>query len=346
MNYDGLIITNLPNYYKIRLFHEIAQSCAIYVIFISASDNQRNDDFLEIQNQQFDYTILSENFNHRNVLSNCLKISRILFRNHFKNVILGEWVSFEYWWTNLFFRKKNTSMMLESNIHSTHRIGIKENVKKVFLLGVNQIFASGDKQEELAKFLGFKRKILNTRGVGIIHYGNTTEISRINDFLFIGRLSEEKNLEVLIKAFTKTKHKLTIIGEGSLMSELREGASENINFLGYIPNAELGQYFKSHRALILVSKYEPYGLVAEESIYYGTPVIISAVCGIVNSTCFDGENSLVVDYQSIDDIQDALDSMLDLKIYENLKSNCKPERIKQKNHEQVEKYIRVLKSRS
>tara|TARA_R110000868_G_scaffold90232_1_gene250671 strand:+ start:289 stop:516 length:228 start_codon:yes stop_codon:yes gene_type:complete len=68
-----------------------------------------------------------------------------------------------------------------------------------------------------------------------------------------------------------------------------------MSFLRYIKNKELTQYYETHRALILVSLHEPWGLVAEESMYAQTSIIISEKCGIVDSLCFNNQNCIVVD---------------------------------------------------
>ena len=340
MNYDALIITNLPNYYKVNLFNAMAETCKLYIVFIAASEGRRNADFLTIDYQEkFDYAILSPSLENRSYIKTCLKLRGIIRSHTFSKLILGEWVNIEYWFALLFFKKANTSMMLESSIHSVTGIGVKEVVKKIFLSRISKIFANGNKHAELARFLRFSGEILVTNGLGVINYTPHIRVEKTNKFLYVGRLSPEKNLNLVVEVFNDLPFELTIVGEGADREALEAKANPNIKFMGYVRNKELNKLYRSHRALVLVSTDEPFGLVAEESLYFGTPVIVSSVCGIVDSLCFDKMNSLVVNADSKDEIIEAVNQMLDAELYKELLSNCNPETIIKKNEDQVKIYV-------
>jgi len=346
VKYDALIITNLPNYYKINLFNEIAKERNIHVLFISENERRRNQDFLGIEMiSGFDHDILSKKYNGRNPFSTCKKLFRLIKSNTYSSLILGEWVSVEYWFTQLFFKKRHTSMMLESSIDSINGIGPKELVKKVFLSQVSKIYANGRKHADLARYLGFKGEILDVKGLGIINYGKVEKSNRRSkDFLYVGRLSEEKNLNMLIDVFNELALVLKIIGEGPLRKTLQSKAGETIEFLGYIANKKMGSYFQSVRALILPSIHEPYGLVAEEALYYETPSIVSSACGIENTLCFDGVNSIVINSRSKIELKNAVSRMLDDDHYDLIKENCKSEVILEKNRQMVNTYCSTIEA--
>ena len=343
MKYDALILTNLPNYYKINLFNEINKRRNIHVIFLSGSEKSRNADFTKDHIINFDYTILSSSFHTRSTLRNCVKIAGLIFKNKYKSVILGEWVSIEYWFIWLLFRKSKKSLILESNIHSISKIGVKEQVKKIFLKGISQVFASGQKQKELASFLKFKGELVQTHGVGIINYSVVPVNKPTDAFLYVGRLSQEKNLRLLVEVFNDLSHPLTIVGEGSEEETLKQLAGSNITFTGYINNRDLSEYYSTHRALLLPSREEPYGLVAEEAIYFGIPVVLSSVCGIVNTLCFDHKNALVINGNSKEAIKEAVLDMMNDQIHSNLECNCGAQIIRDKDLAQVETYAQTIR---
>ena len=114
--------------------------------------------------------------------------------------------------------------------------------------------------------------------------------------------------------------------------------------MGYVKNKELNTLYMSHRVLVLVSTDEPFGLVAEESLYFGTPVIVSSVCGVVDSLCFNKKNCLIVNAGSKEEIIDAVNTMMDDNIYEELKDNCQPNFIIEKNKKQVDLYVQSILS--
>lgn len=346
MKYDALIITNLPNYYKINLFNQIGDGCKLFVVFIAGSEYRRNSDFLAIRDHtKFQYAVLNDKMEGRSYFTSCWKLFGIIRKNNFRKLILGEWVNIEYWFALLFFSRKKTSMMLESSIHSVTKQGLKEVAKKLFLSRLSTVFANGKKHAELARFLNFSGEIQTTNGLGIINYQESKqEPIRTNKFLYVGRLSIEKNLKVLVEAFNELPFELSILGEGPEKETLEQIAGDNIRFLGYINNTELSAYYKSHRALMLVSTNEPWGLVAEEALFFGTPVIVSSVCGIVDTLCFHGKNSLVVNAESKGEIKKAVNDMLNDTIYEELKNNCSSSLIEEKNKKQVALYVQNILS--
>ncbi|MCB0840531.1 MAG: glycosyltransferase family 4 protein, partial [Bacteroidetes bacterium] len=66
-------------------------------------------------------------------------------------------------------------------------------------------------------------------------------------YLFIGRLSEEKGIEVLLDACEHYDFKLKILGDGPLrgLVESRAATNSNIDYLGPKPKTEVIQYLKS-----------------------------------------------------------------------------------------------------
>lgn len=104
-------------------------------------------------------------------------------------------------------------------------------------------------------------------------------------FLYVGRLIECKNLEVMLKAFMKLKDtndnvRLTIVGDGDLYRSLKENYNDDsILFKGKKYGEELINEYKNANVLILPSLYEPWGLVVNEAMSEGLPVIVSDQVG-------------------------------------------------------------------
>jgi len=118
--------------------------------------------------------------------------------------------------------------------------------------------------------------------------------------LFVGRLEREKGVRVLLEAFTQTREgRLAVVGEGPLRDEV-ERAGARVRALGRLPRERLPALYAAADALVVPSIptatfREPWGLVANEAMLQGTPVIATdavgaAAGGLVNH----GRNGLVV----------------------------------------------------
>ncbi len=101
--------------------------------------------------------------------------------------------------------------------------------------------------------------------------------------LYLGRLSEEKNLEFLLDAFAviaprRPKAHLLIVGKGPSEDKLRRQAERLeilpwVRFHGTIPYHEVANLMVAADLLVFPSRVETQGLVLVEAMAAGTPVV-------------------------------------------------------------------------
>lgn len=119
--------------------------------------------------------------------------------------------------------------------------------------------------------------------------GLSVECSReqkeITTFLYVGRLSTEKGIDLLLEAISGVDAGLTIIGDGELMGMCREYAgklgNDRIRILGYQDKKRIFSEMQKSSALILPSRcMEPAPLVPSEAAYNCLPSIVAGHGGI------------------------------------------------------------------
>jgi glycosyltransferase involved in cell wall biosynthesis len=106
--------------------------------------------------------------------------------------------------------------------------------------------------------------------------------NRSDYFLFIGRLTEEKGIPVLLETFRKTSAKIKILGDGPLKEDILNLCSErsNVEYLGFKSKSEIVQLLQNARALVFPSTwYEGMPMTIIESFSTATPVIASDLGG-------------------------------------------------------------------
>lgn len=97
-----------------------------------------------------------------------------------------------------------------------------------------------------------------------------------NGFLFVGRLSPEKGIHLLLDSFRNSPYTLRIIGDGPLRGEVEECASDytNIHYLGHQDKQQIIRHLRGAEALVFTTiGFEQFGLVIIEAFCCGTPVI-------------------------------------------------------------------------
>ena len=113
--------------------------------------------------------------------------------------------------------------------------------------------------------------------------------------LFVGRLSEEKGVGVLLDAWRKLEGApLKIVGGGPLVEQVLSASKDNaaIDYLGYQPRRRVLELMKNARLLVFPSVwYEPFGNVIIEAFAVGLPVVASNI-GAASSLVRDSVNGL------------------------------------------------------
>lgn len=98
------------------------------------------------------------------------------------------------------------------------------------------------------------------------------DIPEKNYFLVVSRLVEYKRVDLAVKACTKLKLPLVVIGSGSELEKLEAIAGDNVVFKGKVDDQTLISYYKKCRALIFPG-IEDFGITMVEVQLAGKPVI-------------------------------------------------------------------------
>lgn len=104
------------------------------------------------------------------------------------------------------------------------------------------------------------------------------DVQRGGEFLFVGRLSEEKGLHSLLQSFVDTQAALVVAGDGPLRGVVDEYArtNPNIRYLGAVSRSEVSRLLRECTALVFPSIwYEGMPMTLIEALAEGTPVIAS-----------------------------------------------------------------------
>lgn len=164
---------------------------------------------------------------------------------------------------------------------------------KTWSLPDKYIFASNFSLNvfENSKFGSYKNKFALKYNFMFANDSNNTG-NREDYFLFVGRLTEEKGINVLTESLAKYNYKLVIIGDGPLREIITDLAQkfDNVSYVGFKKKDEILEYMSKAKALIFPSVwYEGMPLTILESFSKGTPVIASNL-GAMSEMILDGIN--------------------------------------------------------
>ncbi|WP_128545219.1 glycosyltransferase family 4 protein [Larkinella soli] len=128
------------------------------------------------------------------------------------------------------------------------------------------------------------------------------------NFIYVGRLAPEKNLSFFLEAFARTRQEvaqgrqwgLLLLGEGPEKTALQAQAeslnlSDAVHFLPGLPWYRVPERLALADVLVLPSRSEPWGLVVNEAMVCGMPVLVSDRCGCAQDLVRDGVNGYTFD---------------------------------------------------
>lgn len=111
-------------------------------------------------------------------------------------------------------------------------------------------------------------------------------------FLYVGRISKEKDLDLLAQAFTKYRAagyraELILVGDGPFLKELQQRHSKqpDIVFTGMLHDEDLARAYASADAFVFPSTADTFGNVVLEAQASGLPAIVSDIGGPREIVC-------------------------------------------------------------
>jgi glycosyltransferase involved in cell wall biosynthesis len=119
--------------------------------------------------------------------------------------------------------------------------------------------------------------------------------------LFVGKLLPKKGPADLLEAFgrvtKRTQAALLYVGDGPLRAELeaavRRLVHPNVAFVGFRNQSELPRFYAMADIFVVPSRFEPWGLVLNEAMCFGLPIVASDRVGASRDLIRDGENGFI-----------------------------------------------------
>jgi glycosyltransferase involved in cell wall biosynthesis len=140
------------------------------------------------------------------------------------------------------------------------------------------------------------------------------------EVLFVGQLTPRKRLDLLLEAIAPLCKEyprlvLTVIGSGEELPALQDrvgrlGMAGRVRFEGALPSEAVPARMAAADVLVLPSRWDGWGLVVNEALSAGVPVIVSDCCGAADLVQ-DGVNGYVFRGGDVADLRARLRSFLE-----------------------------------
>lgn len=142
-----------------------------------------------------------------------------------------------------------------------------------------------------------------------------------NRIVFVGRVTGEKKIDVLLRAFAALPGDLDatleIVGGGDLFLQLKTlsrtlGLEDRVTFTGYVSDDELKASLRRARVFAMPSIAELQSIATMEAMATGLPIVAANAMALPHLV-HDGENGFLFEPNNVDDLRDKLERVLRMK---------------------------------
>lgn len=229
-------------------------------------------------------------------------------------------------------RRPTVVMMVDNQFDDKPRRHLLEAVKRRYLSVVDGFLVGGSTHIDYLTSLGVDPTRIHT-GYNCVDNDRIQLIAKAirdggvqstfpNHFLTLSRLVPKKNLGLVLLAYAAYRAQLpsdlepwdlVVAGDGPVYPHLRDevaslGLGLSVHFVGSIDQFEdVMRLYTFCRAFILASNQsEQWGLVVNEAMAAGVPVLVSRQCGCSRHLVQDGRNGYTFDGNSVDELTDRM----------------------------------------
>ena len=333
-----VILTEIISPYRIPLFNALVRHPGVdlHVIFLAETDPDLRQWRVYKEEIQFSYQVLPS-WRRRLVGLNVLLnrgVGRALTKAAPDAILCGGYNYVASWQALLWARTHNVRFLLwsESHAHELRRIrpGV-EFLKDEFLRACSGFVVPGQLAREYLRAHKISEDVIFTAPNAVDNdlFESAAEDARKNAdsrrkelslptryFLFAGRLVREKGVFELLSAYAKLEEPireqvgLVFVGDGASRGQLEEQAASIspgvVRFAGFAHREQLAEYYALAETLILPTYSDTWGLVVNEGMACGLPVILSQAAGCGVDLVQEGWNGLLIPPRDVDPLVAAM----------------------------------------
>lgn len=324
-------LTNVPSPYTIDFLNELGKQVDLRVIFERASSSERDASWQDFKFKNFEGKILKG----LPIGKDTAFSPQILFRigrRHKDILIIGNPLTPTGILTILWLKlmRRHYVIISEGGIPGTGK-GFKEGLKRLILknatlylsgakLGDDYFKMYGAKSENIVRypFASFYQADLLSNVPTLEERAQLKKDLRLTQpkmVLFVGRFIPSKGIEVLLKASQGLINVDFVFIGGKATQTYQELVEtlqlKHVYFIPFVAKEVLTHYYQAADLFVLPTFIDTYGLVVNEAMSYGLPVITTNQCVAGVELIEEGVNGYLVPVQAVEPLHEAVKSLLE-----------------------------------
>lgn len=339
-----LYLTNIPSPYMVGYLNELGKYCSICVVFEKAYDSTRPESWRNLlENTNFQYHILNGMRVTNKIYGDkkmqtapddkalSFKVCKYISRDY-DFIISCNPCTPTGMIAIAYMQIKNIpySIQSEGGFPGSGK-GIKEWMKYCLMHKAKFYFSTcdmddlyfikyGAEKEQIRRypFASIYEKDLPTKMVNSDEKRKIKEKLGITEklvILYVGRSVYFKGVDILLKAYGTINIDAALYCIGGKCTEeyqriIEEYNTQGVHFVDNIEFSILKQYYMAADVFVLPTRNDTWGLVINEAMTYGLPIITTDMCVAGNALIKNKVNGFIIKSESVDELADAIQALV------------------------------------
>lgn len=323
-----LFITNIPSPYRLKFFEELGKYCDLDVVFERKTSAERDSSWSKYTFENYRGIIL-KGIPLQKDKTVSVDILKYLKKRYDIRIIANPATPVGII-SIIYFKIKKCPYYIEGDGAQYNKNNfVKEFIKKKIIGGATGYFSTSKNLDYYFRAYGATSEIYRYpfSSIRTCDIQNITEIdnkkrqarydlkiSSEKIILAIGRFEHIKGFDVLIQAMKEINNAQCYIIGGKPTEQylkiIKMNKITNIVFEDFKTPDELASYFLAADIFVLPTRYDPWGLVINEAMAYGLPVISTNKCVAALELISNDENGYVVDADNVDMLVSTMNLLL------------------------------------
>jgi len=326
-----LWLTNIPSPYRVDFFNELGKHCELTVLFEKGKSDERHDSWNNYEFKNFNGIIL-EGKSYSVDKAICFNVIKYLKKNKYDEIVVSNLgtitgiIAIEY----MKLMKIKYSIETDGGFAKSGK-GIKERYKKHLIKNAQRYFSTSKANDEYYLTYGAKKDnivrypftslktqdiipcILNRKEKLAIKQKLGIKEDKI--ILSVGQFIHRKGYDVLLEAVKEIDKAIGIYIIGGKATneyiDIKEKYNlTNVHFVDFKTKNEISQYYSIADIFVLPTREDIWGLVINEAMAYGLPVVTTDKCIAGLELVKNEENGYIVPVEDCIKLHDAMNNLI------------------------------------
>lgn len=357
-----LWLSNIPSPYRVSFFNELGKHCQLTVLFEKEKSRYRDKSWLDFQFQNFKGVIL-KGIKNKGAKAFCPSVVKYLKKDVFDKIIISDFTSLTGMLAILHLRRKKIPYWLESDGgFAKNGKGVIERIKSFFIKGADLYLSTGKTNDEYFLKYGAEREKIkfypftsiydkDVLQTPLTQQGKSEIKKELNlpqkkIILAVGQFIYRKGFDILLRTCANIKNTIIVFVGGVPTEEYRDIIDEykidNIFFEGFKGREEIKKYYQAADVFVLPTREDIWGLVINEAMAYGIPVISTNKCGAAIQLIEHGKNGYIFDIEKESLLRDFIVDIIESKKYNEFSLSALETAKKYTFEKMVEAHLKIF----